>query len=135
VISSPVGDRWSRYSHRRGWISPGGDTGVLIFQGFDRPADSAGVKLIFDLGAVNEDALAVAPDTLTSTGSDSLFTGRQYTGAGRLDTERSPTGIFNASTDDIGILIDRVDTLVVESSDRSADLRAILSSSSRFTLG
>ncbi|HET9293190.1 MAG TPA: cell surface protein SprA [Gemmatimonadales bacterium] len=85
-----------------------------VFQGFDRPADSAGVKLIFDLGTVNEDALALAPDTLTTAGSDSLFTGRQYTGAGRLDTERSATGIFNASTDDIGILIDRVDTMVVD---------------------
>jgi motility/secretion related protein SprA len=85
-----------------------------MFQGFDRPVDSAGVELIFDLGNVNEDALALAPESLTTIGSDSTFAGRQYTGAGRLDTERSPTGIFNASTDDIGILVDRIDTVNVD---------------------
>jgi hypothetical protein len=74
-------------------------------------ADSAGTRLVFDMGAVNEDAIALAPESLTVTGNDSLFTGRQFIGLGRLDTERQPTGIFNAETDDIGILGDRPDTL------------------------
>ena len=32
-----------------------------VFQPASRTADSAGVRLVFDLGTVNEDALAVAP--------------------------------------------------------------------------
>jgi hypothetical protein len=75
-------------------------------------ADSAGVRLIFDLGTVSEDALAIAPDSFTVNGADTVFTGRQYVGLGRLDTERNGLGIFNAETDDIGILGDRPDSLI-----------------------
>jgi hypothetical protein len=78
-------------------------------------ADSAGVKLLLDLGTVSEDAVAIAPESLTVTGGDSVFTGRQFVGLGRLDgrldTERQSTGVFNAETDDIGVLGDRPDTL------------------------
>ena len=84
-----------------------------VFQGGEKSADSAGVQLIVDLGSVSEDALAVAPDSLTVSGSDSLYTGRRYTGAGVLNSERQPSGIFNASGDDIGILLDRVDSLSI----------------------
>ncbi len=84
-----------------------------VFQSQAESADSAGLQLVFDLGTVNEDALAIAPESLTVAGSDSLFTGRQYVGQGRLDTERSTTGIFNAEADDIGILQDRPDSLIV----------------------
>ncbi len=90
-----------------------------VFQGGEKTADSAGVQLVVDLGSVSEDALGVAPDSLTVTGSDSLYTGRQYTGVGVLDSERQSTGIFNASTDDIGILLDRVDSLVVDGATQS----------------
>ena len=71
-----------------------------------KSAENAGVNLVFDLGQVNEDALAIAPDTLTVTGADSLYVGRQYVGAGVLNTERQPNGIFNAQDDDVGILGD-----------------------------
>jgi hypothetical protein len=74
-----------------------------------RTADSAGVRLVFDLGSVNEDALALAPDSITVTGGDTLFTGRQLVGPARLDTERSRFDIFDAQVDDIGILGDRPD--------------------------
>ncbi len=84
-----------------------------VYQSDVHSADSAGVKLIFDLGTVNEDALAIAPESLSVVSGDSVFTGRQYVGLGRLDTERSATGIFNAETDDVGILQDRPDSLVV----------------------
>jgi len=84
-----------------------------VFQGGEKSADSAGVRLVVDLGSVNEDALAVVPESLTVNGSDSLYTGRAYDGVGVLNSERQSTGIFNASTDDIGILLDRVDSLVV----------------------
>lgn len=76
-------------------------------------ADSAGVNVVIDLGTVGEDALAIAPESLAVTGTDSVWTGRRFAGVGRLDTERQPTGVFNAQTDDNGILVDRPDSLVV----------------------
>ncbi|MGH7533624.1 MAG: hypothetical protein ACREL4_10070, partial [Gemmatimonadales bacterium] len=80
-----------------------------------RRADSVGARLVFDLGSVNEDALAIVPESLTVSpnGVDSSFHGRRYSGVGRLDTEREPTGVFNAAADDNGILQDRPDSLVV----------------------
>ncbi|MGZ8397827.1 MAG: T9SS outer membrane translocon Sov/SprA [Gemmatimonadales bacterium] len=83
-----------------------------VLQPGSRTADSAGVRLVIDLGSINEDALALAPDTITVTGSDTIFTGRQYVGQTRLDTERSTLDIFDAQVDDIGILGDRPDLLV-----------------------
>ena len=56
---------------------------------------------------MSEDALALAPDTMTVNGADTVFTGRQCVGLGELDTERTDVGIFNADVDDIGILGDR----------------------------
>ena len=76
-------------------------------------ADSAGVNLVIDIGSVGEDALSIAPESLTVSGTDSTWSGRRYAGVGQLDSERQPTGYFNAATDDIGILIDRTDELVV----------------------
>ncbi len=84
-----------------------------VFQDGRRSADSAGVRLVLDLGSVNEDALAIVPESLSVNGSDSTFSGRAYTGVNRLDSERDPTGIFNAATDDVGILADRPDSLIV----------------------
>ena len=71
-----------------------------------KSAENAGVNLIFDLGQVNEDAVGVAPDTLKVAGSDSTYVGRQYVGAGVLNTERQSSGIFDAQANDIGILSD-----------------------------
>ena len=82
-----------------------------VYQTRARSADSAGVRVVFDLGSVNEDALAIAPDSFSVTGADTTYTGRQYVGVGRLDTERRSTGIFNADQDDNGILNDRPDAL------------------------
>jgi hypothetical protein len=82
-----------------------------LFQPTDNPADSAHVRLVFDLGTVSEDAVALAPDSFTVNGADTTFTGRQYVGLGRLDTERTEVGIFNAETDDVGILGDRPETI------------------------
>ena len=84
-----------------------------LFEGASATADSAGVRLVVDLGTVGEDALAIAPESLTVTGTDSVWTGRRYAGIGRLDTEREPTGYFNAQSDDNGIGVDRPDSLVV----------------------
>jgi len=85
-----------------------------------RSADSAGLQLMVDLGSVSEDAIAVAPESLSTTvvPGDSIFSGRQFVGPGRLDTERGPTGVFNAATDDIGIFADRPDRLVVNNEPR-----------------
>jgi hypothetical protein len=82
-----------------------------LFQPAGDPADSAGLRLVFDVGTVSEDAVAMAPDSFTVNGTDTLFTGRQFVGEGKLDTERTDIGIFNAETDDIGILGDRPETI------------------------
>jgi hypothetical protein len=88
------------------------------YQRADFSADGADLHLVIDLGSVDEDALSVAPESLTVTplsggGADSTWSGRRYAGVDQLDTERQPTGIFNAATDDNGILIDRPDSLYV----------------------
>ena len=93
-----------------------------LFQPVGEPADSAGLRLVIDLGTVSEDALAIAPDSFTSSGSDTLFTGRQYVGTGALNTERSDIGIFNADVDDIGILGDRPDEIEEVNQGPVADL-------------
>jgi len=79
-----------------------------LFQPSDKPITTTGMKIVIDLGTVNEDALGLAPVAFTvQTNGDTLFTGRKYEGPGLLDTERNPTGTFNAVADDIGILGDR----------------------------
>ena len=82
-----------------------------VYEGNDRPTRSAGMRLVLDFGNVSEDAVSMAPETFTVSGSDTTYTGRQYVGVGKLNTERSAFGSFNARTDDIGILGDRPDTL------------------------
>jgi hypothetical protein len=78
-----------------------------LFQPAGDSASVAGTRVVFDLGTVSEDAVAIAPDTFIPNGADTLFTGRQYVGEGELNTERTDIGIFNAETDDVGILGDR----------------------------
>ncbi|MEO5800509.1 MAG: hypothetical protein ABIS00_13810 [Gemmatimonadales bacterium] len=83
-----------------------------VFENDDlRPIESAAMRFVLDLGTVSEDALAIAPTAFTVSGTDTTWTGRQYVGAGRLDTERNPSGTFSATVDDIGILGDRPDQL------------------------
>ena len=90
-----------------------------VFQPASRTTDSAGVHLAIDLGRVDEDAVAQAPDSMIVSGADTVFTGRQFVGLGRLDTERSSIDIFNAQVDDIGILGDRPDLLHTPTGDVS----------------
>jgi len=78
-----------------------------VFEGANRPITDNNMRMVIDLGSVSEDALALAPTTLAVAGSDSSYTGRQYVGGGIINSERSETGTFNATTDDIGILGDR----------------------------
>ena len=85
-----------------------------VFRAGDRSVDSAGLQLVVDLGSVSEDAVAMAPESLSVQAGDSVFAGRQFVGLGRLDTERQSTGVFNAAQDDIGILGDRPDQLAVD---------------------
>jgi hypothetical protein len=105
----------------RSMVTPISNTGVdlskneylefWVFNDAIRSADSAGVRLVLDLGGVSEDAVAIAPESLTVTGNDTVYAGRQFVGLGRFDTERQTTGVFNAETDDVGILNDRPDTV------------------------
>jgi hypothetical protein len=82
-----------------------------LFQPAGEPANAAGLRLVLDLGTVSEDAVAIAPDSFTVNGSDTTYTGRQYVGLGKLDTERTDIGVFNAATDDLGILGDRPESI------------------------
>jgi hypothetical protein len=98
---SPTGIDLSNDDFLEFWMfHPAGDSASL-----------AGTRVVFDLGTVSEDAVAIAPDAFTVSGTDTLFTGRQYVGLGELNTERTDIGIFNAETDDIGILGDRPATI------------------------
>ena len=98
---SPTGVDLSNDDFLEFWLfHPAGDSVSL-----------AGTRVVFDLGTVGEDAVAIAPDTFAVSGADTLFTGRQYVGEGELDTERTDIGIFNAATDDDGILGDRPATI------------------------
>jgi hypothetical protein len=92
-----------------------------LFNPGSRTTDSAGVRLVFDLGSVNEDALAFAPESLTVTGADTFYQGRQYVGEGRLDSERRSIGTFDAQVDDIGILNDRPENVVNGTSGQTID--------------
>jgi hypothetical protein len=98
---SPTGVDLSNDDFLEFWLfHPAGDSASL-----------AGTRLVFDLGTVSEDAVAIAPAAFTVNGADTLFTGRQLVGLGELNTERTDIGIFNAETDDNGILGDRPDTI------------------------
>jgi hypothetical protein len=122
IVQRNNASRWSlpRRDFRPRWrsmVSALSSTGIDLtkdeflefwaFQPVGAPADSAGLRLVVDLGTVSEDALALAPDTFAVNGADTSYSGRQYVGQGLLDTERSDIGIFNAAVDDIGILGDR----------------------------
>ncbi len=93
-----------------------------------RTAEAAGVRLVFDLGTVNEDAIGIAPDSIATNGSDTTYSGRQYVGLGRLDTERSNIDIFDAQVADTGILGDRPDVLVDATTGGAGPRPAALSS-------
>jgi motility/secretion related protein SprA len=93
-----------------------------LFQPVGDPASAAGLRLVFDLGTVSEDAVAIAPDSFAVNGADTIYSGRQLVGQGRLDTERTDIGIFNAETDDNGILGDRPESILQEGAGPVAEL-------------
>jgi hypothetical protein len=126
VVQRNNSSRWSlpRQDFRPRWrsmVTPLSATGLdltqneylefWVFQPSSRTTDSAGVRLAIDLGRVNEDAVALAPDSLALVGTDTIYSGRQLIGQGRLDTERNNLDLFNAQVDDNGILGDRPDLL------------------------
>ena len=93
-----------------------------VYQTRDTIVKQAGMRLVIDLGRVSEDALAIAPTNFhvlragetdrRFVAGDTVYTGRQYVGVGRLDTERNYFGAWSANTDDVGILGDRPDSLI-----------------------
>jgi hypothetical protein len=84
-----------------------------VYQALNQPLDSTRTRMVIDLGRVSEDALAIAPTTFeVRSPTDTFYTGRQYVGTGRLDTEKTLFGSWSAQTDDTGILGDRPDSLI-----------------------
>ena len=128
VVQRDQSSRWTLPAHPgprwRSIVTPLSSSGVdvstdeylefWLFNPGSRTTDSAGVELVFDLGSVNEDALAFAPASFTVAGADTVYQGRQYVGEGRLDSERRAIGTFDAQEDDIGILNDRPEDVLNE---------------------
>ncbi|MGH7582266.1 MAG: hypothetical protein ACREL5_03460 [Gemmatimonadales bacterium] len=91
-----------------------------LYQADDRPIEASGMRIVVDLGKVSEDELAMAPDSFHVLKADSgifskgdtIYTGRQYTGTGVLNTEKTTFGTWSATEDDNGILGDRPDSLI-----------------------
>jgi hypothetical protein len=112
------GPRWRSISQSLGGSGLGIDLSRVEYLEFwvledaDRKAKGDGVTLLFDFGTVFEDAVAFAPDTLRVTGGDTVFSGFQFVGQGRLDTERDTlTNVFNAAVNDVGVLGDLVPSI------------------------
>jgi hypothetical protein len=83
-----------------------------VLEDAQRQALEQNAYLVFDFGTVFEDAVAIAPQAFTTAGADTTFTGLQFVGIDRLDSEKdSVTNVFNAQVDDVGILGDRPDSL------------------------
>lgn len=113
------GPRWRSFTQPLGGSGLGVDLSRVEYLEFwvledaERRAKDAGVQLVFDFGTVFEDAVAFGPDSFTVAGSDTAFSGFQFVGAGRLDTERDTiTNVFNAAVSDVGILGDRLPRIV-----------------------
>lgn len=94
-----------------------------LYETSDKPVETSQMRIVIDVGKVSEDALSIAPDSFRVLGTgdripaglaigDTIYTGRQYVGVHRLDTEKTFFGTWDATTDDIGILADRPDSLI-----------------------
>ena len=84
-----------------------------VLEDAERVAMQQQAEVVFDFGTVFEDAVAMAPVSFTVNGTDTVFTGTQFIGQGRLDTEKDTlTNVFNAVTDDVGILGDLVPSII-----------------------
>ncbi|MBE0594028.1 MAG: cell surface protein SprA, partial [Gemmatimonadales bacterium] len=86
-----------------------------VLEDAQRQALEQNAYLVFDFGTVFEDAVGIAPQSFTTSGADTTFSGVQFVGIDRLDSEKdSVTSVFNAQVDDLGILGDRPDSLLNE---------------------
>jgi hypothetical protein len=93
-----------------------------VLEDAQRQAREQEAFLVFDFGTVFEDAVAFAPTAFATSGIDTTFTGFQFVGTGRLDTEKdSVTNVFNAQVDDTGILGDRPDSILNETTGEVVD--------------
>ena len=82
-----------------------------LFQPGGTPADSAGVRLVFDLGTRERGRAGDRARQLHGQRERYGLHRPAVRRPGRLDTERTDIGIFNAQVDDIGILGDRPDQI------------------------
>ncbi len=84
-----------------------------VLEDQNRVAATRGAHLVFDFGTVFEDAVDYGPISFDPIGSDTVFTGFQLLGTGRLDSEKDPvTNVFNAQSDDLGIRGDVPDSVI-----------------------
>ncbi len=87
-----------------------------VLENADRTAQNLGATLVFDFGAVFEDATDFAPESFREVApGDTTFSGFRLVGEGVLDTEKDPlTNVFNAVVDDIGIRGDLLESILDE---------------------
>lgn len=70
--------------------------------------------LVFDFGDISENSVAFGPQTLTVSGADSIYTGRQLQGYDVFNSERDTfSRSFNAAVNDTGLPGDVIDALTV----------------------
>lgn len=126
LLPHTPGPRWSSITR-----SLGGGSGVgvdlsrveffefWVLEDQARTVSAEDGILVFDFGSVFEDAVAKAPTSLRVTDGDTVFSGEQLVGVGRLDSEKDPfTNVFNAVVGDVGIHADVVGEIVDESTGR-----------------
>lgn len=120
---SPTGIDLSRVEYIELWVWEDGH----------RTAKANRTAILLDFGTVFEDAVAWVPEYFTHApqGGDTVWYGQRLVGQGRLDTERDPvTHSWDAVTNDLGILSDRVTDGIVDSTEgRVVDTLALCSAS------
>ena len=86
---------------------------LWVYEDAQRTARTAGAALALDFGTVYEDAVDFQPTQFEVTAQgDTVYSGRQRSREGRLQTERDTiTGAWNATINDTGVFGDVADSI------------------------
>ena len=131
LTPSLAGKRWR--SIRQSFGSAGADLSRVDDLEFWVRIDTSAVRrkqnptLVFDLGDVSENTVALGPSQLIVTKNggvtDSIYSGRVVLGRDTMQTERDPfSRAFNQEKNDIGLVGDRIPKLLFASPDSSGTL-------------
>ncbi len=108
VSGAPTGRRWR--SIRQSFGAAGTDLSTVENLEFWALVDTSAARrkqnpvLVFDVGDVSENTVALGPTALAVNGTDSTFSGRALYGRDSLQSERDPfTRAFNQEKNDTGL--------------------------------